>query len=127
LLAAAPLVQERMTVLSEAVGMLSFLFVDSENLVIEDDARQGLPENAAEVLAAAIGAIESIAEFNAAELQQVLSNVLIEQMELKPKFAFGALRTAISGRRVSPPLFESMEILGKEETLKRLASFARSV
>jgi glutamyl-tRNA synthetase len=103
------------------------LFVDSENLVIEDDARQGLPENAAEVLAAAIGAIESIAEFNAAELQQVLSNVLIEQMELKPKFAFGALRTAISGRRVSPPLFESMEILGKEETLKRLASFARSV
>jgi glutamyl-tRNA synthetase len=44
----------------------------------------------------------------------------------KPKNAFGPLRTAISGRRVSPPLFESMEILGKAETLARLELFARS-
>ena len=127
LLAAAPLVQERMTVLSECVGMLSFLFVSSENLLIEDDAREGLPENAGEVLAAAIQVIEGLDDFDAESLQSGLSTKLIEQMELKPKFAFGALRTAISGRRVSPPLFESMVILGREETLKRLTSFARSV
>jgi glutamyl-tRNA synthetase len=41
-------------------------------------------------------------------------------MGLKPKFAFGPLRTAVSGARISPPLFESMEILGKTSTLARL-------
>jgi len=43
-------------------------------------------------------------------------------MGIKPRFAFAPLRVAISGRRVSPPLFESMEILGKEETMARLRS-----
>ena len=47
---------------------------------------------------------------------------LVEGLGLKPKFAFGPLRTAVSGRRVSPPLFESMEILGKGATLTRLAT-----
>jgi glutamyl-tRNA synthetase len=52
--------------------------------------------------------------------------LLIEQMELKPRVAFGPLRTAISGRRISPPLFESMQILGKAETIARLKAFAAS-
>jgi glutamyl-tRNA synthetase len=46
--------------------------------------------------------------------------VFIEQLGLKPRLAFGALRTALSGRRISPPLFESMELLGKDETIERL-------
>jgi glutamyl-tRNA synthetase len=56
----------------------------------------------------------------------LLNKVLIEQLGEKPKNAFGPLRTAISGKRVSPPLFESMEILGKAETLARLELFARN-
>jgi glutamyl-tRNA synthetase len=56
-----------------------------------------------------------------------LNALLIEQMELKPRIAFGPLRTAISGRRISPPLFESMQILGKEETIARLKAFAAAV
>jgi len=48
-------------------------------------------------------------------------------MAQKPRNAFGPLRTAISGKRISPPLFESMEILGKEETLARLSLFARGL
>jgi glutamyl-tRNA synthetase len=43
-------------------------------------------------------------------------------MGIKPRFAFGPLRTAVSGARISPPLFESMEILGKTSTLSRLSS-----
>jgi glutamyl-tRNA synthetase len=123
---AAPLVQERITVLGEAVGMLGFLFVDSSKISIEDDARKGLPENAKEIVAAAIAAISALDDFTTDALQAALNKALVEDMGEKPKNAFGPLRTAISGRRVSPPLFESMEILGKAETLARLELFARS-
>ena len=126
--AAAPLIQERVTVLSEAVAMLGFLFINASDLVVEDDAKAGLPENTKDVLIAAIAAIEPIAEvdFKTDALQSALNEALIEKLELKPRIAFGPLRTAISGRRVSPPLFESMEILGKAETLARLKAFAET-
>jgi glutamyl-tRNA synthetase len=123
---AAPLIQERITVLGEAVGMLGFLFVDSSKISIEDDARKGLPENAKAIVAAAIAAISALDDFTTDALQAALNKALVEDMGEKPKNAFGPLRTAISGRRVSPPLFESMEILGKAETLARLELFARS-
>jgi glutamyl-tRNA synthetase len=127
--AAAPLIQERIVVLSEAPGMLGFLFKSAEDIEIEDDAKAGLPENSAEIVAAAIATIEPIAEadFNTENLQNSLNAALIENLGLKPRNAFGPLRTAISGRRVSPPLFESFEILGKAETIARLARFAQAV
>ena len=127
LLAAAPLIQERIVVLGEAPGMLGFLFKSSADLTIDDDARDGLGDNTAQVLEVSTAAIEDLPDFSAASIQDVLNRVLIEELQLKPRFAFGALRTAISGRRVSPPLFESMEILGKDETLARIASFARTL
>ena len=123
---AAPLIQERITVLGEAVGMLGFLFVDSASIDIEEDAKKGLPENAKEIARASITALTAMDEFSTEKIQALLNKVLIEDMGEKPKNAFGPLRTAISGRRVSPPLFESMEILGKAETLARLEAFARS-
>ncbi|MCX6497029.1 MAG: glutamate--tRNA ligase [Rhodoluna sp.] len=124
---AAPLIQERIVVLSEAVPMLSFLFVTSEAIVIEDDAKAGLPENSKEITEAAIAALEGLASFETAKIQEVLNQKLIEEMAQKPRNAFGPLRTAISGKRISPPLFESMEILGKAETLARLSLFARGL
>jgi glutamyl-tRNA synthetase len=124
---AAPLIQERIVVLSEAVPMLSFLFVTSEAIVIEDDAKAGLPENSREITEAAISALEGLASFETARIQEVLNQKLIEEMAQKPRNAFGPLRTAISGKRISPPLFESMEILGKAETLARLSLFARGL
>lgn len=123
---AAPLIQERIQVLSECVGMLSFLFVDSSKIEIEEDARKGMPENAKAIVSAAIEALTSLDDFSTEQIQNLLNKVLIEDMGEKPKNAFGPLRTAISGRRVSPPLFESMEILGKAQTLARLEAFARS-
>jgi len=124
---AAPLIQERIVVLSEAVPMLSFLFVTSEAIVIEEDAKAGLPENSAEITEAAISALEGLAEFETTKIQEVLNQKLIEEMAQKPRNAFGPLRTAISGKRISPPLFESMEILGKAETLARLSLFAQGL
>jgi glutamyl-tRNA synthetase len=123
---AAPLIQERITVLGEASGMLGFLFVDSSKITIDEDARKGLPENAKAIVAAAIAAISALDNFTTDALHDLLNKVLVEDMGEKPKNAFGPLRTALSGRRVSPPLFESMEILGKAQTLARLELFARS-
>jgi len=122
---AAPLIQERIVVLSEAVDMLSFFFVDEVS--IHQDARDGLPENAAEIALAAADALESLGEFETEPIQLALNALLVEQMGLKPRVAFGPLRTAISGRRISPPLFESMEILGREATVARLRAFAAAV
>ena len=127
--AAAPLIQERLTVLSEAPELLSFLFTTADKITIAQDALEGMPENVGEVLVAAIGAISSIDEsdFKTQPVQAALNQALIEVLGLKPRFAFGPLRTGISGRRISPPLFESMEILGKAETIARLEAFARTV
>ena len=76
------------------------------------------------VLAASVGALELVpeGEFTAAAVQEALSAALIEGLGLKPRVAYGPLRVAVSGRRVSPPLFESMELLGKAESIRRLAA-----
>jgi glutamyl-tRNA synthetase len=106
--------------------MLGFLFTTADKLVVEDDALAGLPDNTREVLDAAIAAAEALPadEFKTEALQTALNAALIDGLGLKPRVAFGPLRTAVSGRRVSPPLFESMEILGKAETIARLRQLA---
>jgi glutamyl-tRNA synthetase len=122
---AAPLIQERITVLSESVDMLSFLFAPSSKIEIEEDAKKALPDNAKAIVTAALEALQGLESFTTDSLHDLMNQVLVESMGEKPRNAFGPLRTAISGRRVSPPLFESMEILGKAETLARLELFAR--
>jgi glutamyl-tRNA synthetase len=124
--AGAPLIQERIVVLGEAPDMLGFLFKSAADIVVEEDAKVGLPENAAEIARSAIAAVSGIAEseFRTEAIQGALQSALIESMGLKPRIAFGPIRTAISGRRISPPLFESMEILGKTESIARLTNFA---
>ena len=126
---AAPLVQTRMNVLSEAPGLLAFLFTSTADLEFAEDARASLPANSAEVLAAGIEALEGLAESEWATdaIQGALQTALIDTLELKPRIAFGPLRVGISGQRISPPLFESMEILGKADTLARLNKLAASV
>ena len=122
---AAPLVQERIALLGEAPEMLAFLFKDDDAVDIADDARKGLPENLTEVLNAAISALDPIRDWTAENIQEGLKQALVEDMGIKPRLAFGPVRTAISGRRISPPLFESMVILGKESSLTRLHAFNR--
>ena len=129
LVRAAPLVQERMTLLGEAVGMLGFLFVADDALEVADDARAALREDAGAVLDAASAALLALPAdgFTTAATQEVLTGALVDGLGLKPRLAFTPLRTALSGRKVSPPLFESMEILGRDSTLVRLAALRASL
>jgi len=120
--AGAPLVQERITLLGEAPGMLGFLFVTDDAVALEPEAVAALRPEAPAVLDAALAALDPIAAdgFTAEPVQDVLKAAVVAGLGIKPRFAFAPLRTAVSGRRVSPPLFESMEILGKQASLARL-------
>ncbi|HEX4443096.1 MAG TPA: glutamate--tRNA ligase [Galbitalea sp.] len=119
LAAATPLVQERMQLLGEAPALLSFLFTPDDDIEIDADARPG-PE-AIDILDAASAVLDPLEDWKHDAIEEALRVALIEGLELKPRVAFGALRTAISGKRISPPLFESMELLGHDSTLERLA------
>ncbi|MGG7307490.1 glutamate--tRNA ligase [Curtobacterium sp. AB451] len=121
---AAPLVQERMQLLGEAPGLLAFLFTADDELVVEDDALGTLKADAGDVLRASIAALEPLDDWTTASIEGALRAALIDGLGLKPRLAFGPLRVAVSGRRISPPLFESMEILGKESTITRLRRLA---
>ena len=125
--AAAPLVQERVQMLGDVPGMLGFLFTSSVDYA--EGALASLPDNAGEVLVASVAALEVIPAggFTAAAVQEALSAALIDGLGLKPRVAYGPLRVAVSGRRVSPPLFESMEMLGKAESLRRLGALVQHV
>ncbi|WP_142057914.1 glutamate--tRNA ligase [Pseudarthrobacter sp. B4EP4b] len=120
---AAPLIQERITLLGEAPEMLAFLFKADDAIDVAADALKGLPENLTEVLDAAIAVLEPVEDWTPDNIQAALKQALVEDLGLKPRLAFGPVRTAVSGRRISPPLFESMVILGKESSLRRLKSF----
>lgn len=122
--AGAPLIQTRVTLLGEVVGMLGFLFVADDALEVADDARGALRDDASAVLDAARAALAALPAdgFTTAATQEVLQAALVDEggLGIKPRFAYTPLRVALSGRRVSPPLFESMEILGQASTLARL-------
>ncbi len=116
--AAMPLVHERMNKLTEAPEMLGFLFVDEaefERVDTVDEAGQP-------VLAAAYDALSALPDWDTEVIEQALREALIDGLALKPRLAFGPVRIAISGRRISPPLFESLELLGRERSLSRLQS-----
>ncbi len=121
---AAPLVQERMQLLGEAPAMLGFLFTADADLVVEDDALASLKGDTGAVLTAGIAALEQLDDWRTEAIEGALRTALIDDLGLKPRVAFGPLRVGVSGRRISPPLFESMEILGKESTLTRLRALA---
>ncbi|GGV33076.1 glutamate--tRNA ligase [Kitasatospora herbaricolor] len=119
----APLTQERMVVLSEIVNMAGFLFVAPADFALDpEDAAKVLTQDARPVLEASIKALEALGDFTPEPIQAALREALVDGLGIKPKFAFTPLRVAVTGRRVSPPLFESMELLGRAETLRRLAA-----
>ncbi len=121
LAAAAPLVQERSVVLSDAARMLAFLFVPDDAFAVEDEAAaKNLGADAAPVLDAALTGLDALPTWSAAEIEGSLKATLIDGLELKPRKAFAPVRVAVSGRTVSPPLYESMELLGRERSLGRL-------
>ncbi len=124
--AGAPLVQERTDTLAQALAMLQFLVVDdAEFSVDEAAAAKQLGAEQLPTVAAAESALRSLPEWTADAIEQALRSALVEGLGLKPKFAFGPVRVAVTGSTVSPPLFESMTILGRERSLARLAAAQR--
>ena len=122
-----PHVQPRVVLLGEVPEMVAFLFTADADLVIADDARSTLKEGAVEVVDATLSALEASDEWTTEALEKVLRDALVEGLGLSPRHAFGPVRVAVSGRRVSPPLFESMEILGRESTLVRLRALRQTL
>jgi glutamyl-tRNA synthetase len=119
---AVPLVQERMEVLTQGSAMVGFLFAGDAFQRDESDDSAIITAEAAQALDTAYRALSATAEWDALNIEAVLRSSLIEGLGLKPKVAFTAVRVAITGRRVSPPLFESMELLGRESSMARLGS-----
>ncbi|MCQ9330026.1 glutamate--tRNA ligase [Corynebacterium phoceense] len=118
---AADLVQTRIKVLSDAYDLLKFLIIPDDKLELDPkSAKKNLKEDAVQPLEVGIAALEGIEDWTTANIEAALSKALIEDLELKPRKAYGALRVGMSGQQVSPPLFESMELLGKESTIARL-------
>jgi glutamyl-tRNA synthetase len=118
---AAPLVQERIQKLAEVVPMVGFLLVDDRHFSVDPEAAaRSLTENERPTLEAAVIALQKVSAWDAASLEDALRRALVEDLGLKPKSAFGPVRVAVTGRRISPPLFESLALLGREKTLDRL-------
>lgn len=118
---AAALVQTRIVVLGDAWGLLKF-FDDGSYEIDEKAAAKELREEAAPVLDAALSALEAVGEWNTANIEAALKEALLDGLELKPRKAFGPIRVAVTGATISPPLFESMELLGADRSLTRLRS-----
>ncbi len=120
---AAPLVHERMTTLGESVDMLGFLLVDEAAFSRDPaDVEKLLNEDGRTVVKAAQDALAALPDWTTPSIEEALRKALVEGLGLKPRNAFGPVRVAITGRRVSPPLFESLELLGRDRALGRLAS-----
>jgi glutamyl-tRNA synthetase len=118
LLAVVPLIQTRMARLTEAVEMTRFLFVDQVSI----PAELALDDAGHQVIAAAHGALEAIDVWGTESIEIALRSALIDGLGLKPRLAFGPVRVAVTGSRISPPLFESLELLGRPTTLARLGA-----
>jgi glutamyl-tRNA synthetase len=112
-----PLIQERLDTLGAAPELIAFLFTTAAQIEIDPDL---WTSESAQVLRMAGTILEKLPDWNADAIQGALRESLVEGLSLKPKLAFGPVRTAICGRKISPPLFESMEILGKAESLLRI-------
>jgi len=118
---AAALVQTRIVVLGDAWPLLKF-FNDAHYELDPRAAAKELGPEAAPALDAAITALEDVGEWTTANIEAALKAALLDDLGLKPRKAFGPIRVAVSGGLVSPPLFESLELLGSNRSLNRLRS-----
>jgi len=117
---AAELVQTRIVVLSDAWGLLKFLLAPREEFTVDPaSAAKNLGPDARPVLDAAITAVDA-AEWTAPALEEALKSALVDGLDLKPRKAFGPVRVAVTGSHVSPPLYESLVLLGRDDSLLRL-------
>ena len=116
---AARLVQTRIVVLGDGWELLKFLD-DDAYAIDEKAAAKELGPDAGAVLDASLAALDGVGDWSAENIETALKTTLIDEMGLKPRKAFGPIRVAATGSSVSPPLFESLELLGRDRSLSRL-------
>ena len=112
--ASAPLVQEKISTLGEFPDFARFLF--------EEVSPDGEPVDA-DVARAAAAALEPVDHWDAGSIEDALRG-MAERMDLSPRKAFQPVRVAVTGSKISPGLFESLELLGRDESLARLSAAA---
>ncbi len=119
--AVTPLLVERMKRLTEAPPMVRFLFAE----VTPDDKAAKAIEGQEEYLNAVADRLDAVEKWTTAAIEEALRGLASER-GLKPKRAFQPIRAAVTGTLVSPPLFESLEIFGRDESLRRIRAGASS-
>ncbi|GAA3035111.1 glutamate--tRNA ligase [Gordonia defluvii] len=123
--ALAELIQTRIQVLGDAWDLIKFYYVDDADFEIDEkSAAKNLGADAGPVLDAAITALDGLSPWDTPTIEGALKSALIDGLDLKPRKAFGPVRVAVTGAAVSPPLYESMELLGAEKSLARLRAAA---
>ena len=116
---ALPIIQERIVKLAEIPAMLSFLFVKDFKVAPEELSK--ITDAASQnVLKVALSKVEVLSSWDHTSIESSLRVALIEELGLKPRIAFSALRIAVTGSHISPPLFESLQLLGKERSIDRI-------
>lgn len=118
---ALPIIQERIIKLGEIPAMLAFLFTEKVDLDPESVAKY-LDGDSKQIITRALEVLTPLPSWNHQSIDAALRAALIDELGLKPRLAFSAIRVAITGSHISPPLFESMEILGRERVLARLSA-----
>ena len=118
---ALPIIQERIVKLDEVPQMLKFLFV--KEFAVEAESVSKITDSVSkDILKRSLKELEPLSSWTHENIEAALRASLIEEMGLKPRIAFTAVRIATTGSTISPPLFESMELLGKDASLARIAA-----
>jgi glutamyl-tRNA synthetase len=118
---ALPIIQERLVKLDEVPGLLKFLFV--KEFAVDPEAVSKITDSGSkDVLKRSLQVLEPLSSWDHASIEAALRAALIEEMGLKPRIAFTALRIATTGSTISPPLFESMELLGQSTCISRISA-----
>ena len=116
------LVQERMKKLTDYVPLTEFLFVDRVNPPLEElIPKKSNAKEVVMILEKSVDAFGALSEWTTPVLED-RARGLVKELSVKGRTLFMAMRVAVTGSRVSPPLFESMELLGKEKSLARIAA-----
>jgi glutamyl-tRNA synthetase len=120
LLAIIPLLRERLVTLDDCLVFGGFFFKEVISPVPDQLIAKGLDAGqSAEIARQAYSILEGLQEISLATAEEPLRG-LVEKLELKPNQVFGILRVAITGQMVSPPLFESMQVIGRGKVLERV-------
>ena len=118
--AITPLIHERLKTMSEVTELVDFFFLDIPNYPPEGLIQKGMDEiQTLEALRRTSDELTSVQSWNAEKLENIL-RPLAEKLEVKTGQLFGSIRVAITGKKATPPLFETMEVLGEDICKKRI-------